>query len=396
MLICSIVLWIGDDKSSFWIGLISVTVTSYFMKTTAADLWACQKRSHPVWKLTKGDRLMFSSSDDNAMTKQIEATHSPDGREFDAKPLLQLVEDYLIEPPQLLMPLPCRKIAILEQIYNESRLHPTKQESQYEIVWLPILDPNILRNDNMQKKFENLQAGMTWYSIYHPSLIDRAVIKFIKEEWHFGKKPILVITEGRYICLYGGEDMDWIRKFTNTARAVALAAGIPLGMVYAGKSNPKDRVRKNIEAIIVEKLSHYWQDLTSVWYFWVRIESMWRSKNQLGKTAENDPIMKEIMTMLSFDSSQGGWAIFTRGSDEMVKAKGAPFLTCLTNYSTWQDQIQQKGFMPTLRDQLKDLHTEHHCNRLVLPGAAGLIPERIVCSECGRVMEIIMYQCCDE
>ncbi|KAJ9135405.1 hypothetical protein P3X46_032591 [Hevea brasiliensis] len=346
------------------------------------------------------------------------------------------------------------EIAILEQIYNESRLHPTKQESQYEIVWLPILDPNILRNDNMQKKFENLQAGMTWYSIYHPSLIDRAVIKFIKEEWHFGKKPILVvldpqgrvacpnalhmmwiwgslafpftttreealwreeswrlellvdgidpivlnwITEGRYICLYGGEDMDWIRKFTNTARAVALAAGIPLGMVYAGKSNPKDRVRKNIEAIIVEKLSHYWQDLTSVWYFWVRIESMWRSKNQLGKTAENDPIMKEIMTMLSFDSSQGGWAIFTRGSDEMVKAKGAPFLTCLTNYSTWQDQIQQKGFMPTLRDQLKDLHTEHHCNRLVLPGAAGLIPERIVCSECGRVMErFIMYQCCDE
>ncbi|XP_021593778.1 protein SIEVE ELEMENT OCCLUSION B isoform X2 [Manihot esculenta] len=345
------------------------------------------------------------------------------------------------------------EIAILEQIYNESRLHPTKHESQYEIVWLPILEPTVW-NENMQKKFESLQTGMTWYSVYHPSLIDRAVIKFVKQEWHFGKKPILVVldpqgrvacpnalhmmwiwgslafpftttreealwreeswrlellvdgidpivmnwmSEGRYICLYGGEDMDWIRKFTNTARAVAQASGIPLGMVYVGKSNPKERIRKNIATIIVEKLSHYWQDLTSIWYFWVRIESMWRSKNQLGKTAENDSIMKEIMQMLSFDSSQGGWAIFTRGSDEMVKAKGVPFLTCLSNYSNWKDQIQVKGFMPTLSDELKNLHTEHHCNRLVLPGAAGLIPERIICSECGRTMErFIMYQCCDE
>ncbi|OAY25625.1 protein SIEVE ELEMENT OCCLUSION B [Manihot esculenta] len=351
--------------------------------------------------------------------------------------------------------IPQQEISILEQIYNESRLHPTKQESQYEIVWLPIVDPTSLRNDeNMQRKFESLQAGMTWYSVHHPSLIDRAVAKFVKQEWHFGKKPILVVldpqgrvacpnalhmmwiwgslafpfttmreetlwkeeswrlellvdgidpiihdwmTEGRYICLYGGEDMDWIRKFTSTARAVAQATGIPLGMVYVGNSNPKDRVRKNIATIIVEKLSHYWQDPTSIWYFWVRIESMWRSKNQLGKTPENDPIMKEIMTMLSFDSSHSGWALFTRGSDEMVKAKGAPFLTCLSNFSSWKDEIEKKGFMPTLRDQLKDLHTEHHCNRLVLPGAAGMIPERIICSDCGRTMErFIMYQCCDE
>ncbi|KDP46383.1 hypothetical protein JCGZ_10223 [Jatropha curcas] len=346
------------------------------------------------------------------------------------------------------------EIAILEQIYNESRLHPTRQESQYEIVWLPIIDPAVPWNDNMQSRFETLQAGMTWYSIHHPSLIDRAVIKFVKQAWHFEKKPILVVLdpqgrvacpnalhmmwiwgslafpfttlreealwkeeswrlellvdgidpmvlnwmqEGRYICLYGGEDMEWIRKFTNTARAVAQSAGIPLGMVYVGKSNPKERVRRNIATIIVEKLSHYWQDLTSIWYFWVRIESMWRSKNQLGRTPENDPIMKEIMTMLSFDGSDGGWAIFTRGSDEIVRAKGNIFLTCLANYSAWKDQIQQKGFMPTLKEQLYLSAPEHHCNRLVLPGAAGMIPERIVCSDCGRSMEkFIMYRCCDE
>ncbi|WCJ34301.1 Protein SIEVE ELEMENT OCCLUSION B [Euphorbia peplus] len=346
------------------------------------------------------------------------------------------------------------EIAILEQIHSESRLHPSRHESQYEIVWLPILDTTVPFTENLQQKFENLQAGMTWYSIHHPSLIDRAVIKFVKQEWHFGKKPILVVLdpqgrvtspnalhmmwiwgslafpfttireealwkeeswrlellvdgidpivlnwmqEGRYICLYGGEDLEWIRKFTNTARAVAQAANIPLGMVYVGRSNPKERVRKNISSIIVEKLSHYWQDLTSIWYFWVRIESMWRSKNQLGKTSENDTLMKEIMTMMSFDSSEGGWALFTRGTDEMIKAKGNIFLTCLTDYTTWKDDIQQKGFMPALKDHLRTLHPEHHCNRLILPGAAGRIPERIVCSECTRPMErYLLYKCCDE
>ena len=191
--------------------------------------------------------------------------------------------------------------------------------------------------------------------------------------------------------------MDWIRKFTNTARAVAQAAGISLGMVYVGRSNPKERVRKNIATIMSEKLSHCWQDLTSIWYFWIRIESMWRSKNQLGKTSEHDAIMKEIMTMLSFDSSEGGWAIFTSGTEEMVKAKGNIYLTGLSDFTLWKDQIQQKGFLQSLKDYLKGLHPEHHCNRLILPGSAGLIPERIVCSECSRNMErYIMYKCCDE
>ena len=36
---------------------------------------------------------MFSSSDDNVMSKQIQATHAPDDREVDVRPLLHLIED---------------------------------------------------------------------------------------------------------------------------------------------------------------------------------------------------------------------------------------------------------------------------------------------------------------
>lgn len=46
-------------------------------------------------QLIKSDRRMFSASDDNAMMKQIQATHSPDGREVDVKPILHIIEDIL-------------------------------------------------------------------------------------------------------------------------------------------------------------------------------------------------------------------------------------------------------------------------------------------------------------
>ncbi|KAJ0008178.1 hypothetical protein Pint_28831 [Pistacia integerrima] len=115
---------------------------------------------------------------------------------------------------------------------------------------------------------------MLWYSVYYPSIIDPAVIMYIQEVWQFKKKPILAaldplgnvvnnnalhmiyiwegltfpfystsgawlwkgetwridflagsinaaipiwITIDNCICLYGGENRDWIRKFTATA-----------------------------------------------------------------------------------------------------------------------------------------------------------------------------------
>jgi hypothetical protein len=44
------------------------------------------------------ERSMFSSSDDTAMMKQIQATHAPDGRgrEFSVKHLLHIVEDIFL------------------------------------------------------------------------------------------------------------------------------------------------------------------------------------------------------------------------------------------------------------------------------------------------------------
>ena len=179
-------------------------------------------------------------------------------------------------------------------------------------------------------------------------------------------------------------------------RRVSQEAKIPIEMVYVGKSSPKDRVRKAISVIASEKLSGYWQDPVMVWFFWVRLESMWYSKMQHGRTIENDPIMLEVMTMLSFDGSDEGWAIVSRGSMEMVKAHGKMIVDCLSQFDSWKGKVEEEGFVPALTEALLPLHTHEHCTRLILPGDTGRIKEEVVCAECKRPMEkFVLYRCCN-
>lgn len=345
------------------------------------------------------------------------------------------------------------ELQILLLMYNESKQN-MRPESEYEVVWVPVVDRSVAWNEERQKHFEYLQSMMPWYMVNHPSIIDPAVIRYIKEEWLFNKKPLLVVLDpqgrevnrnaihmmwiwgglaypftrareeaiwkqqswslelladniepliftwmkdGKYICLYGGEDIEWIRKFTVTAQAVAEAAKIGLEMLYVGKSNPRERVRKNNAIIQVETLSHTLPDLTLIWYFWVRLESMWHSKTQQDKQVDDDPIMQEVMTMLSFDGSDIGWAVIFKGSNEMARAKGDTFLKCLNEYTLWKDRVGPNGFVPAMNEHLDAIHSPHHCNRLILPGTTRHIPERVVCSECRRPMEkFLMYRCCTD
>lgn len=352
--------------------------------------------------------------------------------------------------------IPHEELSILHQMYTESRNQQSRPESQYEVVWIPVVDKSTPWNVDKQKQFDSLQGMMPWYSVFHPSQLDPAVIKYIKEVWHFTKKPILVVldpqgkvvnpnavhmmwiwgsiaypftslreealwreeswrielladtidtiifnwvSDEKIICLFGGEDIEWVRKFTKTARTVATAANVPIEMLYVGKSNPREKVRKNNDIIGAENLSHRLTDLTLIWFFWVRLESMWHSKIQHGKSVENDSIMQEIMTMLSFDGSEQGWAVICKGSgaSEMAKAKGDTILKALTEYDQWKETVVDLGFVPALIEYLKKLHSPLHCNRLILPGLTGSIPEKVVCAECSRPMEkFIMYRCCTD
>ncbi|KAL9228395.1 hypothetical protein vseg_003982 [Gypsophila vaccaria] len=341
------------------------------------------------------------------------------------------------------------EIMVLDYMYIESR---TKPELQYEIVWIPIVDHSTPLNDEHQQRFEQLQLMMPWHTLHHPSLLEPAAVKYIKDVWRFQKRMMLVAldpqgklaspnalymlfiwdnmafpftamkeeslwreetwrlellmdridpqildwsAEGKHICLYGGEDIEWIRRFTTTTKQTAEAAGLDIELIYAGKSIVKERLKKIITTIYNEQLSGVWEDLTFYWFFWTRLECMLYSKLQQGKNVEEDRIMQEVMTLLSYDGSDQGWAIMWQGSVEMARAKGDTILETFSKYEEWEENARIKGFVPALREHLMKMQVPGHCNRLVLPGAEGGIPESVACSECGRAMEqYFVYRCC--
>ncbi|KAF8037640.1 hypothetical protein BT93_B0494 [Corymbia citriodora subsp. variegata] len=347
------------------------------------------------------------------------------------------------------------ELSILEQIHSESKMHASRNEiHQYEIVWIPMVDHSVEWTDPMQKQFETLQSTMSWYTVSHPKLIDKAVIRFIKEKWHFRNKPILVvldpqgrvvspnaihmmwiwgsnafpfttlreetlwreelwrlellidgidqtilnwIKEDKYIFLYGGDDIEWIRKFTTTARTVAQAARIPLEMVYVGKSSKREQVRRAIDVINSEKLSSTWQDLTLVWFFWTRLESMLFSKIQLGKADDSDHLMQQIKRLLSFDKA-GGWAILSKGSSITVNGHGTTVLPALLEYDLWKEHVPTKGYDQAFRehhDKIRDV--TQPCCRFEFQSMAGRIPESMRCPECRRLMEkLTTFVCCHD
>ncbi|KAL5552736.1 hypothetical protein UlMin_040137 [Ulmus minor] len=343
---------------------------------------------------------------------------------------------------------------VLQQLYTEKKANPTKTESQYEILWVPVVD--YWTEDKHRVVFERRRNQMEWYSIYHPTVVPPVAIRYIKQRWNFIKKPMVVvmdvqgrivhrntihmiciwggqsypfttnrekllweqmswtidlvadsfdpnlptwIQEGRHVCLYGGEDIDWIRKFTRVAKDVAREANIALELLYVGKSKPEKIVRNIIDTINKEGLSRT-LDLNYIWYFWVRMESMWHSKGQLtnSENVKNDPIMQGIIAMLSYGSSEQGWAVISRGFGEMVKGNGEHMFKGLNEHGRWVNREKQIGFLPALDEYLKQVHLDapHHCTKLILP-ATGAMPESVSCSECGHLMEkYTMFRCCSE
>ncbi|KAI9108812.1 hypothetical protein K1719_020117 [Acacia pycnantha] len=161
--------------------------------------------------------------------------------------------------------------------------------------------------------------------------------------------------EGKFLCLYGGEDLEWIQTFTTAVLTVAKAQNLPLEMVYVGKSNAKERMQRMITTFSTRKFSYFWPNVTSIWFFWERLESMLYSKLQHGKSVEDDQIMSEVMTVLSFDRSDKGWAIFFKGTTEMARAKGDTALTCFREFEPWKESIERVPFLPVLKESMESM-----------------------------------------
>ncbi|XP_019156599.1 PREDICTED: uncharacterized protein LOC109153217 [Ipomoea nil] len=212
------------------------------------------------------------------------------------------------------------------------------------------------------------------------------------------------IREEKYIFLYGGNNIKWIREFLSKSREVASKIQMNFELAYIGKN-------KMIRGIInKERMSHCpLRDSYGVWWFWTRLRSMFLSRiqylemtNHLVKENNNDEILQGLKKLLSYESMNAtteGWALLSKGSEVVVCGHGSKMLQAMNDYEIWKENIDAtKSFGQAFKDHHEMLSKDKHsCCTLEYPITLSKIPENERCPECSRRMQkFLTFTCCHD
>ena len=201
--------------------------------------------------------------------------------------------------------------------------------------------------------------------------------------------------------MFGGDDIEWIRKFSNQVQTVAKATQVPVETVYVGLStvSKREQVQRVIDTITSEKLGFCLQE-QSRWMFWTRLESMLSSKIQVVEDEEKDLVLREIRKLLRY-RRWGEWAMLCKGSHVVVLEHGKKMLRTLLEYDEWKENVILHGFdmaYKKYRPFLDDDVSDPSCYRfdfLHTSSSDRKIPERMKCPKCRRYMEkYTTFLCC--
>ncbi|KAK6114796.1 hypothetical protein DH2020_007065 [Rehmannia glutinosa] len=344
-------------------------------------------------------------------------------------------------------------ITVLRHIFDESRTHETSVANEYELVWIPIVDPSEKWTPDMEKMLESNRTMMPWYSLNHPQVIAPTVLKLFKERFHYQGRTILValephgkvvntnaidmiwlwgnhafpfsqareealwkeeilglelivdglhpeienwVKEEKYVIVYGGDDKEWIRNFVTITHQVMQAANIPLEMVYVGMSGKKEQdMIKLINIIRNEKLSHFLPDTNMIWLFWKRVDHMMRSKIRQGSTIGEDSVLQSIAKLLSHDQS-GRWASLFKSKQLVVIGHGDSMDLTMRWYLEAYHENADKGFDVAFKECFENpKDVDIPPLRIIIPNTFEAKNIRsVLCSECNRHMEeYIMFRC---
>ncbi|XP_074267780.1 protein SIEVE ELEMENT OCCLUSION B-like [Silene latifolia] len=273
--------------------------------------------------------------------------------------------------------------------------HITINPNSDEIVWIPIVNPN--PSIEIITQLETLQNSMPWYSVHQPSkTITEDAINYFTKQWNFISTPILIllspfgevlnktaihmvriwqnlsfdkltsykselqrwrretwnlklllnhidpliqkwIQDEKYIFLYGGNDIEWIRAFIRQAGSLASVLHIHIEMVYVGISHNKDQVCRLQEIITMEKLSYCLPESSGA-YFRSRLDSMIYSiiefKLSMGVNFPRgtEVLLEEIRRFQRHEE----WALLAKGSTILVNGSGSIALNALEQIEKWK------------------------------------------------------------
>ncbi|KAJ4961461.1 hypothetical protein NE237_021371 [Protea cynaroides] len=342
---------------------------------------------------------------------------------------------------------------LVQQTYD----HPQQEEfeRQYEIIWVPV-SCSSRWSDAEEKEYNELSNALPWCSIRRPWRLSAVILNYIRREWHFIEEPLMVVLdrqgrvtslnamdmiliwggpkaypfstsrelqlweeaswslgllvneinplisywvkERRTLCLYGSDDIEWIREFICMMKEIK-SAGVQIELVYVGKRDLDEHMRDILDTIAEGKLGDISLSYPKIHFFWLRFESMKRSKLRLGRSSDDDGILKEVSSLLNPNDSDNGWAVMGEGSStDVIKFQGRQLIECLKLFQRWANDIENLGFLGAMRNAIEPQPfpaAKHSANRSsVIPYGEGLTTGTVVCEECKRPMEKhILYQC---
>ncbi|KAI4383581.1 hypothetical protein MLD38_009399 [Melastoma candidum] len=288
-------------------------------------------------------------------------------------------------------------------------------EERYAIVWLPMLRSE-LWTDEDERRFEFLSGQFPGYSIRNPASLSPAISRFIRKTWRYQGETVGVtidtngavtnlnnidmvliwgveaypfsvsreedlwqceewglplifgsfdmsisesFEEGKNICIYGSTDPEWIRWLSTKMEIIS--NGIQLDFVYVGKTS----------LIQPQSLGMPLSPM-QIRFFWLRLESMRRSRLRLGKTAADDHILRELSALLDFDDNH--WAIFGVGSSaDTLRLQGDEMTNCLNLFPEWGKNVREWGLLNAIRTALVPPTVDAPCEQsmIIIPYEQG-------------------------
>ncbi|KAK9675504.1 hypothetical protein RND81_11G011100 [Saponaria officinalis] len=351
----------------------------------------------------------------------------------------------LISKPELL---PIEELLLLVQQTHDHPYH-SDVDGSYAILWIPISDSEKWSKNEITI-FEILSNSLPWYSIRQPWLLSSTTIKYVKQEWEFNDKAIMVVLDSlgkiinvnaadmlwtwgvkafpfstsrekelweaetwslrllldnidplmttwvedrKTICIYGSSKIDWIREFSAKVRDIQ-SLFPELESVYVGNKG-ENQIQSNIISVIEKEKLSKCLSLTKMRLFWHRLESMKRSKLSLGYTTDTDHILKEIEALLTMSeySDNDEWIVVGKGcSTNMVMLHGDEWVKFMGQFSSWKYKLSKIGLVNAIRLSLEPQAAEPCAHPKIMKYNEGMMEETLVCEKCKHLIKkLVIY-----
>nr|GMC46306.1 protein SIEVE ELEMENT OCCLUSION B-like [Ipomoea batatas] len=209
-------------------------------------------------------------------------------------------------------------------------------------------------------------------------------------------KLLEMVKEGqKSICLFGGDNMEWILRFTSKAKQVAEHNSLEMEMFFLGKSTDSvSKMEMITQLIYSSKLVSESPKLSGakMLSFWENLQRMLLSRAQyLSKkntSVDDDDEVLQGLGKLVDKSGREGWAMFIKGNHIALIGDEDVSMKTLDDFIKWSGNVGRMGFEGALKDHLESLEgspSDRPCCHLHFQHElSDEIVENIKCPECHR------------